>query len=178
MFLKWVAFGFRKYFTSAWCWLDFLIVIVSLLSLRPVWVGAGLERGPWGGCLSCGPHTGPLKSQCALLQYWLLTVVCPPVVRSSWALPLIVAFHKNTAPTISVMTLLRLSLSEPCLCLMKTQRNCGHSLCFLLLPPSFLFPFFWGWCLGGGRGRLTYVILFDAHCRCWELSSVVWYLPH
>ncbi|MBZ3883326.1 Sodium channel protein type 11 subunit alpha [Sciurus carolinensis] len=31
MCLKWVAFGFGKYFTSAWCWLDFIIVIVSLL---------------------------------------------------------------------------------------------------------------------------------------------------
>uniref|UniRef100_F1M9X1 Sodium channel protein n=1 Tax=Rattus norvegicus TaxID=10116 RepID=F1M9X1_RAT len=33
MILKWVAFGFRRYFTSAWCWLDFLIVVVSVLSL-------------------------------------------------------------------------------------------------------------------------------------------------
>ncbi|XP_040596069.1 sodium channel protein type 11 subunit alpha [Mesocricetus auratus] len=33
MVLKWVAFGFRRYFTSAWCWLDFLIVIVSVVSL-------------------------------------------------------------------------------------------------------------------------------------------------
>ncbi|XP_050996123.1 sodium channel protein type 11 subunit alpha [Acomys russatus] len=33
MILKWVAFGFRKYFTSVWCWLDFLIVIVSVVSL-------------------------------------------------------------------------------------------------------------------------------------------------
>ncbi|EPQ04075.1 Sodium channel protein type 11 subunit alpha [Myotis brandtii] len=33
MGLKWVAFGFRKYFTSAWCWLDFTIVIVSVPSL-------------------------------------------------------------------------------------------------------------------------------------------------
>lgn len=29
MGLKWVAFGFGKYFTSAWCCLDFFIVIVS-----------------------------------------------------------------------------------------------------------------------------------------------------
>ncbi|NWJ09532.1 SCN5A protein, partial [Crypturellus undulatus] len=29
MLLKWVAYGFKKYFTSAWCWLDFLIVHVS-----------------------------------------------------------------------------------------------------------------------------------------------------
>uniref|UniRef100_A0A673U4I0 Sodium channel protein n=1 Tax=Suricata suricatta TaxID=37032 RepID=A0A673U4I0_SURSU len=33
MLLKWVAYGFRKYFTSAWCWLDFLIVNISLTSL-------------------------------------------------------------------------------------------------------------------------------------------------
>ncbi|XP_065438766.1 sodium channel protein type 5 subunit alpha-like isoform X2 [Chrysemys picta bellii] len=33
MFLKWVAYGFKKYFTNAWCWLDFLIVGVSLASL-------------------------------------------------------------------------------------------------------------------------------------------------
>ncbi|KAG7253747.1 hypothetical protein CRUP_003795, partial [Coryphaenoides rupestris] len=26
MLLKWVAYGFVKYFTNAWCWLDFLIV--------------------------------------------------------------------------------------------------------------------------------------------------------
>lgn len=29
MLLKWVAYGFKKYFTNAWCWLDFLIVDVS-----------------------------------------------------------------------------------------------------------------------------------------------------
>lgn len=28
MLLKWLAFGFRAYFSSAWCWLDFLIVDV------------------------------------------------------------------------------------------------------------------------------------------------------
>ncbi|XP_062420993.1 sodium channel, voltage-gated, type I-like, alpha [Pungitius pungitius] len=32
MLLKWVAYGFAKYFTNAWCWLDFLIVDVSLVS--------------------------------------------------------------------------------------------------------------------------------------------------
>ncbi|XP_006869194.1 PREDICTED: sodium channel protein type 11 subunit alpha-like [Chrysochloris asiatica] len=32
MCLKWVAFGFKKYFTSVWCWLDFIIVIISILS--------------------------------------------------------------------------------------------------------------------------------------------------
>ncbi|KAA0715440.1 II Sodium channel protein brain [Triplophysa tibetana] len=33
MLLKWVAYGFVKYFTNAWCWLDFIIVDVSLISL-------------------------------------------------------------------------------------------------------------------------------------------------
>ncbi|GCC20841.1 hypothetical protein chiPu_0019409, partial [Chiloscyllium punctatum] len=33
MLLKWVAYGFKRYFTNAWCWLDFLIVDVSVVSL-------------------------------------------------------------------------------------------------------------------------------------------------
>ncbi|XP_064171574.1 sodium channel protein type 4 subunit alpha B-like isoform X1 [Anguilla rostrata] len=33
MLLKWLAYGFKTYFTSAWCWLEFLIVNVSLLSM-------------------------------------------------------------------------------------------------------------------------------------------------
>uniref|UniRef100_A0AAY4CAI4 Sodium channel protein n=1 Tax=Denticeps clupeoides TaxID=299321 RepID=A0AAY4CAI4_9TELE len=33
MLLKWVAYGFVKYFTNAWCWLDFFIVDVSIISL-------------------------------------------------------------------------------------------------------------------------------------------------
>ncbi|KAM8975865.1 sodium channel protein type 8 subunit alpha isoform 2-T2 [Pelodytes ibericus] len=33
MLLKWLAYGFVKFFTNAWCWLDFLIVDVSLVSL-------------------------------------------------------------------------------------------------------------------------------------------------
>ncbi|XP_071329963.1 sodium channel, voltage-gated, type I-like, alpha isoform X1 [Trachinotus anak] len=33
MLLKWVAYGFAKYFTNAWCWLDFLIVDISLVSM-------------------------------------------------------------------------------------------------------------------------------------------------
>ncbi|KAK7175110.1 hypothetical protein R3I93_002113 [Phoxinus phoxinus] len=33
MLLKWVAYGFKVYFTNAWCWLDFLILDVSLISL-------------------------------------------------------------------------------------------------------------------------------------------------
>ena len=30
MFLKWMGYGFKKYFTNAWCWLDFAIVSVSI----------------------------------------------------------------------------------------------------------------------------------------------------
>uniref|UniRef100_A0A3Q0SR00 Ion transport domain-containing protein n=1 Tax=Amphilophus citrinellus TaxID=61819 RepID=A0A3Q0SR00_AMPCI len=30
MLLKWLAYGFKKYFTNYWCWLDFLIVDVML----------------------------------------------------------------------------------------------------------------------------------------------------
>uniref|UniRef100_A0A6Q2YDV3 Sodium channel protein n=1 Tax=Esox lucius TaxID=8010 RepID=A0A6Q2YDV3_ESOLU len=33
MLLKWVAYGFVKYFTNAWCWLDFFIVDVSIITL-------------------------------------------------------------------------------------------------------------------------------------------------
>lgn len=30
MLMKWAAYGFKKYFTDAWCWLDFIIVGVSI----------------------------------------------------------------------------------------------------------------------------------------------------
>ncbi|KAM9409072.1 sodium channel protein type 4 subunit alpha B-like isoform 2-T3 [Pholidichthys leucotaenia] len=33
MILKWFAYGFKAYFTNAWCWLDFLILDVSLILL-------------------------------------------------------------------------------------------------------------------------------------------------
>lgn len=32
MLIKWLALGFQKYFTNAWCWLDFVIVMVRKLS--------------------------------------------------------------------------------------------------------------------------------------------------
>ena len=28
MLIKWLALGFKNYFTNAWCWLDFIIVMV------------------------------------------------------------------------------------------------------------------------------------------------------
>uniref|UniRef100_A0A8C5SPI3 Sodium channel protein n=1 Tax=Laticauda laticaudata TaxID=8630 RepID=A0A8C5SPI3_LATLA len=45
MLLKWVAYGFHKYFTNAWCWLDFLIVDISLITLIAPLLGK-LEMGP------------------------------------------------------------------------------------------------------------------------------------
>ncbi|KAJ8264615.1 hypothetical protein GJAV_G00151310 [Gymnothorax javanicus] len=45
MLLKWVAYGFKTYFTNAWCWLDFLIVDVSLISLTANLMGYS-ELGP------------------------------------------------------------------------------------------------------------------------------------
>lgn len=29
MLIKWLALGFKNYFTNAWCWLDFIIVMVN-----------------------------------------------------------------------------------------------------------------------------------------------------
>lgn len=51
MLIKWVALGFAKYFTNAWCWLDFLIVMVSAW----LWVrgceSVGVRMaGVFGGC--------------------------------------------------------------------------------------------------------------------------------
>ncbi|KAJ8345452.1 hypothetical protein SKAU_G00296450 [Synaphobranchus kaupii] len=45
MLLKWVAYGYKTYFTNAWCWLDFLIVDVSLISLTANLMGYS-ELGP------------------------------------------------------------------------------------------------------------------------------------
>ncbi|KAM9772807.1 sodium channel protein type 4 subunit alpha A isoform X1 [Syngnathus typhle] len=45
MILKWTAYGFKTYFTNAWCWLDFFIVDVSLISLVANWMGFS-ELGP------------------------------------------------------------------------------------------------------------------------------------
>ncbi|XP_026827703.1 sodium channel protein para isoform X3 [Ooceraea biroi] len=41
MLIKWLALGFRKYFTNAWCWLDFIIVMVSLINFLASLCGAG-----------------------------------------------------------------------------------------------------------------------------------------
>ncbi len=37
MLLKWTAYGFKTYFTNAWCWLDFFIVDVSFHFLFQYW---------------------------------------------------------------------------------------------------------------------------------------------
>uniref|UniRef100_A0A3B4VQU5 Sodium channel protein type 4 subunit alpha B-like n=1 Tax=Seriola dumerili TaxID=41447 RepID=A0A3B4VQU5_SERDU len=46
MLLKWIAYGFKKYFTSVWCWIDFLILAVSLMSVTVDMLGySQLEVG-------------------------------------------------------------------------------------------------------------------------------------
>ncbi|KAJ8345448.1 hypothetical protein SKAU_G00296410 [Synaphobranchus kaupii] len=47
MLLKWVAYGFKGYFTKGWCWLEFLIVNVSLVNSMAIILGY--------------PGVGPLK---------------------------------------------------------------------------------------------------------------------
>ena len=39
LILKWFAYGIRIYFTNAWNWLDFLIVMVSVLGSVLDWLG-------------------------------------------------------------------------------------------------------------------------------------------
>ncbi|XP_077591567.1 sodium channel protein type 4 subunit alpha B-like isoform X2 [Stigmatopora nigra] len=39
MLLRFFADGFKKYFTNAWCWLDFFVVIISLLYTVPTFMG-------------------------------------------------------------------------------------------------------------------------------------------
>ncbi|XP_058802302.1 sodium channel protein para isoform X2 [Phymastichus coffea] len=41
MLIKFLALGFKKYFTNAWCWLDFIIVMVSLINFIASLCGAG-----------------------------------------------------------------------------------------------------------------------------------------
>ncbi|KAG5673889.1 hypothetical protein PVAND_003895 [Polypedilum vanderplanki] len=41
MLIKWLALGFQVYFTNAWCWLDFVIVMVSLINFIASLCGAG-----------------------------------------------------------------------------------------------------------------------------------------
>ena len=41
MCIKWLALGFVAYFTNAWCWLDFVIVMVSLINFVAALAGAG-----------------------------------------------------------------------------------------------------------------------------------------
>ncbi|KAG5673892.1 hypothetical protein PVAND_003895 [Polypedilum vanderplanki] len=40
MLIKWLALGFQVYFTNAWCWLDFVIVMLSLINLGAIMAGA------------------------------------------------------------------------------------------------------------------------------------------
>ncbi len=39
LILKWFAYGIKNYFTNGWNWLDFLIVVVSVLGSFLDWLG-------------------------------------------------------------------------------------------------------------------------------------------
>ncbi len=39
LILKWFAYGIKTYFTNGWNWLDFLIVVVSILGSLLDWLG-------------------------------------------------------------------------------------------------------------------------------------------
>lgn len=51
MLLKWVAYGFKTYFTNAWCWLDFFIVDVSLTGSTSA--GRRVSAPTWLNCCLC-----------------------------------------------------------------------------------------------------------------------------
>ena len=59
MLLKWVAYGFVKYFTNAWCWLDFFIVDVSLTLVSSI-VCRILSEPLFGP----QPHPGSTATHC------------------------------------------------------------------------------------------------------------------
>uniref|UniRef100_A0A8D0AD05 Sodium channel protein type 4 subunit alpha B-like n=1 Tax=Sander lucioperca TaxID=283035 RepID=A0A8D0AD05_SANLU len=74
MLLKWIGFGLKKYFSDAWCWLDFLILQVSLLSQAAAMIGySDLE-----GVLSLRA----LGAWRALSRFQGLKVVVQTLVRS------------------------------------------------------------------------------------------------
>ena len=56
MCVKWLALGFVKYFTNAWCWLDFVIVMVS-------------------ACRRARPPTGPQKLLVSVLLLILVALL-------------------------------------------------------------------------------------------------------
>lgn len=56
MLFKWVVYGFKKYFINVWCWFDFLIVDVFLVSLVVNILGfveMGFIKLLWMLCVFC-----------------------------------------------------------------------------------------------------------------------------
>ena len=41
LIIKWFAYGIKNYFTNGWNWLDFVIVLVSVLGIILDWLGVG-----------------------------------------------------------------------------------------------------------------------------------------
>lgn len=98
--LKWVAFGFGKYFTSAWCWLDFIIVIVSYRPWIPCRQGWGWGKvGEGGG----GDHMGAAFLLCpsriffftALVHNCRLSISTPAFLGPIYHTPHLVCLPPN-----------------------------------------------------------------------------------
>ncbi|KAG8012973.1 Sodium channel protein PaFPC1, partial [Nibea albiflora] len=77
MLLKWFGLGLKKYFTSAWCWLDFIILDVFLVSLMVDMLGFSGLRVFW--FLRTLRALAPLR---ALSRFEGLRVVVQVLVRT------------------------------------------------------------------------------------------------
>ncbi|XP_034540879.1 sodium channel protein type 4 subunit alpha B-like [Notolabrus celidotus] len=75
MLLKWSALGLKKYFTDAWCWLDFLILDVSLACL----IAGLMGSSEWGASIFSLRALMPLR---ILSRVQGLRVVVHTLVRS------------------------------------------------------------------------------------------------
>lgn len=58
MLIKWLALGFKEYFHNAWCWLDFVIVMVSIGTDRHPIDLYTITHTPTHTNIYCSNHTG------------------------------------------------------------------------------------------------------------------------
>ncbi|XP_064599687.1 sodium channel protein type 4 subunit alpha B-like [Liolophura sinensis] len=77
MILKWVAFGFKKYFTNAWCLLDFFIVFISILMF-----GAELLELPKSGAFRAMRTLRALRPLRAVSRWEGMKVVVNALIKA------------------------------------------------------------------------------------------------
>lgn len=99
MLLKWVAFGLRKYFTNAWCWLDFLILDVFLVCLTANMLGVFVPR-PVQSLRALGPLRAVSRFQGQRLVVELLVRTIPPMMNGLLASLIIWLFFSILGVTI------------------------------------------------------------------------------